>query len=387
MDVVRLDPFGAEITGLDLAKTRTAEESAELLSLFNEHYLLLFRAQNLSDDDHLRVFHDLFPGEDLGDETGTGSDVSYVSNVRPDGIFGDSALTFHSDFAFTTQPTRLISLYGYDVDPGSAPTEFSNGELALHALPADLRDYLGDKSVVCATDLISVVAHLPSYNLPGREDLSGRTHDEVVRAAWPVIMHHPRTGRPLIYVSEQHAHHLLGVPLTESREVLERVCGYLYDSNHIYRHAWHQGDFLLWDNIALSHGRRGTASATAKRTLRRVRGGGATRPTMTALSQVGLDEPEAGLVDQNSLTPELQLLKRTLGERIRSSRLARCWTLRELSDASRIDFQHVNMFELGIWIPSIPELCTLAGVLGADPGKLLDGLALAVGPPEMSGAI
>ena len=356
-----------------------------MLKLFNEHYLLVVPGQNLSDDDHLRVFHDLFPGEEIGDETGTGTKISYVSNVRTDGYFGDSALTFHSDFSFTTQPTRLISLYGFDVETGSASTEFSNGELALHALPADLRAYLEDKKVVCATDLISVVAHLPSYNLPGREDLSGRPHEQIVRAAWPVIMKHPRTRRPLVYVNEQHAHHLLGVPLAESREVLERLCGYLYTTDHIYSHEWNQGDLVLWDNIALSHGRRATAAKTAKRTLRRVRSGGATRPTMTALSQFGIDDSESSLADEKSHSPELQLIRRTLGEQIRNFRVARGLTQKDLSAATGIDFQRLAMFELGIWMPTDSELRTLADSLVFDRNQLMESLTRAAGIHDMAG--
>ncbi len=289
MNFLKLDPFGVQVTGIDLSEPRSPAESTELLDAFNENYLVIARDQHLSDDDHLRVFYDLFPGEDLGDETGSGSEISFVSNVRPDGLFGEAALAFHSDFSFTTDPTRVISLYGFEVDPESSPTEFSNGELALDALPAELRDYLSDKSVVSATDNQTYAAHLPTYNLAGHEDLSGRSHQEILRAAWPVIMSHPRTGRPLIYVNELHAHHLRGVPLAESREVLERVCRYLYADPNIYSHEWVNGDFVLWDNIAIAHGRRTTSSKTAKRTLRRVRGGGATRPLMRSLSQFGLD--------------------------------------------------------------------------------------------------
>jgi taurine dioxygenase len=380
VNTVKLHPFGVEVTNLDLSKPRTKDESAELLELFDEHYLVLARGQHLSDDDHLRIFHDLFPGEDLGDETGSGSEVCYVSNVRPDGIFGDRALTFHSDYSFTTKPTRLISLYGYDVDAGAAPTEFSNGELALHALPDDLRQYLADKKVVCATDLVSNVVHLPSYNLPTREDLSGRPHEEVVRAAWPVIMNHPRTGRPMVYVNESHAHHLHGIPLAESRAVLERLCGYLYVDEHVYRHEWVNGDFLLWDNIALSHGRRQTPAESAKRTLRRVRGGGCTSAMKTAFSQRGLDGAD------DEVDVQMEQMKKALGLRIRDARLECGMTQHDVTKVSGIEFSHEALYEVGIWMPSIPELCALADAFGIKPGRLLDDLGVEASAPSTTGA-
>jgi taurine dioxygenase len=384
MHVVKLRPFGVEVTDLDLSEPRTKGESAELLALFDEHYLLVVRDQHMSDDDHRRVFHDLFPGEDLGDETGTGSDISYVSNVRPDGQFGDDSLAFHSDFAFTTQPTRVISLYGYEVDPGAGATEFANGELALEALPADLVEYLRDKQVVSATDLISVNARIPSYNLPGDEDLSGRRREEIVRAAWPVIMNHPRTGRPLLFVNENHAHHLQGVPLAEGREVIERLCGYLYVDERIYRHDWQEGDFVLWDNIALAHGRRATPPNVAKRTLRRLRTGGATRPTMVSLGQFGLDDSDLLGADAGPAAAREQSVRRTVGQRIRSRRLEQGLSQREVVEATGIDFQQLAMVELGAFAPSIPELCSLAGALDIDPGTLVEGLALTPAPAAES---
>jgi alpha-ketoglutarate-dependent taurine dioxygenase len=373
MEVLKLEPFGVEIKALDLREQRTAKQSAQLLDLFNQHYLLVVRGQELSDDDHLRVFHDLFPGEDLGDGVG-GSEISYVSNVRPDGLFGDGGLTFHSDYSFTTDPTRIISLYGYDVQPGSASTDFADGESALSALPDDLREYLQDKSVVCATDLMSVLAHVPSYNLPGREDLSGRSHEDIVRASWPAIRTHDRTGRPYLFVNEQHAHHLQGVALAEGREVLERVCGYLYADSNIYRHEWKQGDLVLWDNLVLAHGRRATTAETARRTMRRVRAGGATLPRMVALSQRGLDETDAGAYDGE--LAGLDQMRLAIGTRVRAARIAGDLTQVELSEAIGCEVSSLQMVEVGIRLPALPQLLAISGVLRVDPSLFVEGLAL-----------
>ena len=43
----------------------------------------------------------------------------------------------------------------------------------------------------------------------------------------------------------------------------------LYDQSNCYEHNWAVGDVVLWDNVALHHGRPGFP-ATAARTLQRV---------------------------------------------------------------------------------------------------------------------
>jgi alpha-ketoglutarate-dependent taurine dioxygenase len=43
----------------------------------------------------------------------------------------------------------------------------------------------------------------------------------------------------------------------------------LYDEANVYAHEWRVGDFVVWDNLALQHGRRANPN-TVRRSLRRV---------------------------------------------------------------------------------------------------------------------
>ena len=288
MEFVELKPFGVEIVDVDLAGSLIDADVAQIGALFDEHFLLVARGQHLSEDDQVRIIGLLFPGGPIADQLGDGSAFSYVSNTRPDGIFGDGALTFHSDFAFTTSPDALISLYGADVDAGAADTDFASAARALDELSDDVLERLQYLNVINATDLKSTEARLPEYNLPGRQDLSGIPHDECVRARWPAITKHLRTGRPLLMVNEQHAHHFEGVPLDESRELLEQIYAALYDDHNVYGHRWAEGDLVAWDNLAVHHGRRATPPSRATRTLRRVRIGEVSITNMVDFSQAGV---------------------------------------------------------------------------------------------------
>jgi taurine dioxygenase len=89
------------------------------------------------------------------------------------------------------------------------------------------------------------------------------------RSAHPVIGRHPRSGAPVIFANELHTSHVIGVPARESSALLRDLFDVLYDDDHVYEHRWLAGDLILWDNIALHHGRHDIAR-DEPRTLQRV---------------------------------------------------------------------------------------------------------------------
>jgi taurine dioxygenase len=52
---------GVEVSGVDLTQPLTDDERAELVEQFRKHRLVLFRGQEISDDDHVRVCSYLLP--------------------------------------------------------------------------------------------------------------------------------------------------------------------------------------------------------------------------------------------------------------------------------------------------------------------------------------
>jgi taurine dioxygenase len=50
--------------------------------------------------------------------------------------------------------------------------------------------------------------------------------------------------------------------------LIDELIGYLWEPDHLYEHHWRDGDLVIWDNVALVHGRDDT-SAGGARTLQR----------------------------------------------------------------------------------------------------------------------
>jgi taurine dioxygenase len=85
----------------------------------------------------------------------------------------------------------------------------------------------------------------------------------------PVIARHPRTGVEIVMAGAMHTDSIVGVPAAESDALLREIFAILYDPANVLRHAWSVGDLVLWDNIALQHGRR-DIPLDEPRTLQRV---------------------------------------------------------------------------------------------------------------------
>ena len=93
----------------------------------------------------------------------------------------------------------------------------------------------------------------------------------IFSADHPVRLMHPRTGRPVLYVTEYHADRIYGLEREESDRLIDELQAHLYAPAHVYEHEWELWDFLIWDNLAVQHARREEARvADGARALQRV---------------------------------------------------------------------------------------------------------------------
>jgi len=82
-------------------------------------------------------------------------------------------------------------------------------------------------------------------------------------------MRHPTTGQELLTVNEMHTDYVVSMDARESEETLRALWSVLYAPENTYLHKWQVGDLVIWDNVALQHGRP-APPADLPRTLRRV---------------------------------------------------------------------------------------------------------------------
>jgi alpha-ketoglutarate-dependent taurine dioxygenase len=188
----------------------------------------------------------------------------WVSNVRENGLVPEGALLFHSDFIFTAEPSLGLCLYATEVPPGGSPTSFADAVGAADRLPPELRARVLGRKALNVFDLSD-----QRGDVRFREAALGPESPLSPRYAHPVLMPHPTTGQELLSVNEMQTDRIIGMDAAESEKTLEALLALLYAPENTYSHHWRIGDLVIWDNIAVQHGRP-APPRDVPRTMRRV---------------------------------------------------------------------------------------------------------------------
>jgi taurine dioxygenase len=250
-----LEPFGVEVE-FDLSSPITPAAAERLSELFDRHHLLLFRNQDVTIEQQRGLMSVIGPV--LQDEVDKNAD--FISTEPTLGALGITPLAYHSDLSCTPDPLIALTLYATDVVDGETSTRFPSNIAAAAALPPDLRERIAD---------LQAAHYWPKDVAYGLQARSEDVHEGWQGAVHPVLMPHPRTGDPVLFVTKVHTHHIINMDPDESRSLIEELEAYVYDDARVYEHAWNKGDLVLWDNVALQHGRP-PLEGKGTRTLQRV---------------------------------------------------------------------------------------------------------------------
>lgn len=244
-------PFGIEVE-LDLAAPLDEAGQQQLRDLLFQHNLVLLRGQKISIERQIEVMDWFAPV--LRAPEG----VNVLSNIRERGIMGTKPLAFHSDQAFSPYPCTFMSLCAIDVAGGETSTRFASGVLAYQRLPDVLK-----------RELFAVEARMVFPLSYMENPLEGEVEPWRPHYNHPAVKLNPITKQPLLYVNELQTAGLDGVSPERSTELMKELFKYLYDPDCILEHRWHNGDMVIWDNIALQHA-RSVLSSDKPRTIQRV---------------------------------------------------------------------------------------------------------------------
>jgi taurine dioxygenase len=127
LSVVPVSPaLGAEITGVDLRKPLDDASVKAIRDAFDKHVVLVFRGQELSEEDQLRaagyfgkvrIRRRPANGRTPGGEYDT--PFMFVTNIvengKSIGAFGDGEMWFHHDTSYLPEPNRATLLYSVKI--------------------------------------------------------------------------------------------------------------------------------------------------------------------------------------------------------------------------------------------------------------------------------
>ncbi|HEX8593059.1 MAG TPA: TauD/TfdA family dioxygenase [Pseudomonas sp.] len=249
-------PLGAEIIGLDLGRELNDTDFKRIHRAWLDHGLLIFRDQRITAEQHIDFSRRFGPLQVhvlkqflLADHPEIFIISNIVENGRPIGL-GDAGKFWHSDLSYVELPSLGAMLLAQELPSEGGDTLFANQQLAYDALPAELRRIIDGKH---ATH--SYTARYADEVFKGvhRPTLTQAQLAEVKPVVHPVVRTHPETGKKGLFVNENFTTHILGLPESESRQVLAELYAHSIKPEFIYRHQWQAHDMLFWDNRALIH--------------------------------------------------------------------------------------------------------------------------------------
>jgi alpha-ketoglutarate-dependent 2,4-dichlorophenoxyacetate dioxygenase len=266
--------FVAEVTGIDISRTLTADQVASIERGMDEYAVLVFHDQALTDEQQCifsRNFGELEqtligqmskPSErrlalvELGDISNL--DAAGNLRARDDNrrMYALGNRLWHSDASFRAIGAGY-SLLSARVVPGSGGnTGFADMRAAYDALDdatkADIEDLVTEHSIAFSRSVLG----FDDYG-PGNEDKIRPVRHRLVRT-------HPVTGRKSLYLSS-HIGGIVGWPVPEARAFIRDLMEHATQPQFTHSHAWRVNDLVMWDNRTTMH------RATRFRDLQEVR--------------------------------------------------------------------------------------------------------------------
>ena len=243
--------LGAELLGIDLSNGLDAEAVADIREAFNEHGVIFFRDQRLTPERHIAFaerigpinvnrFFKSMPGYPQIAEVR--KEASQTTNIGGG---------WHTDHSYDQIPALGSILLAREVPSRGGDTMFASMGRAYDALSEGLKETLKGLRAVHSSRHV-----FGAKSLEAKPDRKGRLINPGLAtqdAVHPVVIRHPETGRPTLYVNATFTLRFEGWTEEESKPLL----------NFLYQHAarpelqtrfrWEEGSIAFWDNRATWH--------------------------------------------------------------------------------------------------------------------------------------
>jgi alpha-ketoglutarate-dependent 2,4-dichlorophenoxyacetate dioxygenase len=257
MDIVPLGPgFGAELRGVTLADVAADDAAyAAVRAAFEEHSVLVFRGQDVSNDVQIAFSRRFGPLEitKVGSR-GVGTNLVILTTmdengkvVPPDHRFAlrnKANQLWHTDSTFKEVPALASVLSARIIPAEGGETEYVSTRLAFARLEPALRQRLENSFAW------HDYAHSRSKIAPGLAT-------PVERAAlppqcWRLVWKNPANGRSALYIAS-HAYGIEGMDEAAAQKLLDELTDAATAPGQSYVHTWRNGDVVMWDNRATMH--------------------------------------------------------------------------------------------------------------------------------------
>ena len=249
MEIVKLNgPLAARVTGIDWDAGLRDHDVDTIGDALLEHSVLAVAAGGMRPEQHVQLaasfgeleHHEFFENQGPGLEH-----ITVLDSTR-----GDRSNMWHIDEQFLEKPPIITMTHAIELPPWGGDTAFISLHAAYDSLSPRMQAYLDGLEAVHDLARIAEMRWQNGAGTPADLADALRTGKQ---ATHPVIRTHPVTGRPALYVSPTYTRFIAGLPMPESKAILDYLFLHVQRPEHGYRHHWSPGDMLVWDNRSVMH--------------------------------------------------------------------------------------------------------------------------------------
>jgi alpha-ketoglutarate-dependent 2,4-dichlorophenoxyacetate dioxygenase len=253
--------FVGEVSGVDLRTPVTKQEAIDIEAGMDKFAVLLFRDQDITDEQQLAFALNFGERENRRGGTVTKSEdyrltsgLADVSNLGKDGkplpkdhrthLFNLGNCLWHSDSSFRSIPAKFSLLSARVVSPNGGNTEFADMRAAYDALDNETKAEIED--MICEHSLMYSRGSL------GFLDYSEEEKQMFKPVLQRLVRTHPVHGRKSLFLSS-HAGAIRGMSVPEGRLLLRDLTEHATQPVFVYIHRWALHDLVMWDNRQTMH--------------------------------------------------------------------------------------------------------------------------------------
>ena len=252
-NVEKLDrSFGAKVFDITLNKI-TEIEMQQLYELWLEYALLIFPAQNLTNEEQV-IFAKLFGNLEF--------DLSPISNVRTDGTVRDpndddivkslrGNMEWHHDSTYMPIQAKGAVFTAHVVPRKGGETGWADCRASYAALDQDMKDKIDELSAYHSYEF----SQKDRYGHKSKDisEFNSYGFDIDPKPLRPLVKTHPETGTKCLTIG-RHIHRIPGMTDSEAQKLAKDLEEFTTENQFwTYHHSWEVGDAVIWDNRCLMH--------------------------------------------------------------------------------------------------------------------------------------
>ena len=241
--------LGAELIGLDLTQSLSADLTKEIREVFLKNSVIFVRNQALTSQQFMNFATAM--GEPIQYPFVKGFDdfphIIEVKKLEHEKVnFGG---VWHSDTTYLEKPPMGSMLLSKEIPPFGGDTLFACQYAAYESLSDTMQGLLQG---------------LKGINSSAKADVSKTREDRIksdgnqslpqsFRSSHPVVRTHPETGRKALFINTAHTTGIEGLTDKESASLLSFLFEHQVKPEFTCRWAWQPDALAFWDNRCAQH--------------------------------------------------------------------------------------------------------------------------------------